>query len=236
MSAGARYAVYFVPTAESTLFRFGTSVLGYDSYVGVDAPFFAQSAFWPRPWAGVVREPRRYGFHATLVAPFFLHTHFDERDLLNALARFSAAPHDIPVIHLTIRRLSSFVALTPLRPVPRMQQLAAECVRTFDCFRAALTASDRTRRSAAGLTRTQMHNLDRWGYPYVFNDFQFHMTLAGPVEASELSAVFTLLENAASNLAPFDHVPIDHITLLRQDKADQPFRVIRQWPLVFDIK
>jgi hypothetical protein len=34
---------------------------------------------------------------------------------------------------------------------------------------------------AAGLNQSQVANLDRWGYPYLFADFRFHMTLTGKV-------------------------------------------------------
>jgi hypothetical protein len=34
-----RYAIYFVPAADSALYRFGAAVLGYDCYTGNDVDF-----------------------------------------------------------------------------------------------------------------------------------------------------------------------------------------------------
>ena len=67
-----RYAIYFVPPAETEFFRFGSAVLGYDCYTGASvgrpAALDAEPEFWDR----LTAEPRRYGFHATLKAPFTL--------------------------------------------------------------------------------------------------------------------------------------------------------------------
>ena len=43
----------------------------------------------PPPWEELTREPRRYGFHATLKAPFRLLPPFTEADLVAELDRFS---------------------------------------------------------------------------------------------------------------------------------------------------
>ena len=67
---GPRYAIYFVPERASDLYKFGTSILGYDCYVACDVPF--AEGIDAANWAPAVRSPKRYGFHATLKAPFYL--------------------------------------------------------------------------------------------------------------------------------------------------------------------
>ena len=54
------------------LYRFGSGVLGYDCYTGSDLPRPADLDIDEADWRALTEEPRRYGFHATLKAPFGL--------------------------------------------------------------------------------------------------------------------------------------------------------------------
>jgi hypothetical protein len=72
MNEGSRYALYFIPPADSALYRFGSSVLGYDCYTGGTLTHPDELVRDARAWHSMVDEPRRYGFHATLKAPFHL--------------------------------------------------------------------------------------------------------------------------------------------------------------------
>src|SRR5262249_14198568 len=76
-----RYAIYFVPPADSALYRFGAGFLGYDCYTGERLRQPHDTALTASEWAQLTREPRRYGFHATLKAPFRLVPPFPEMDL-----------------------------------------------------------------------------------------------------------------------------------------------------------
>ena len=83
-----RYAVYFVPAAQSALYRFGASLLGYDCYTGTEIAF-PQALPVPEPaWREMTQEPRRYGFHATLKAPFHLADGAGEAALIEAFHAF----------------------------------------------------------------------------------------------------------------------------------------------------
>ena len=79
-----RYAIYFVPAAVTEFFRFGSAVLGYDCYTGanVERPSVLDSK--PALWDRLTVEPRRYGFHATLKAPFHLSPSCTEAQLVSA--------------------------------------------------------------------------------------------------------------------------------------------------------
>ena len=67
-----RYAVYYAPAADSALWRFGSATLGYDALTGEDLPFAVPPGCDLALWPAFTEEPRRYGFHATLKAPFEL--------------------------------------------------------------------------------------------------------------------------------------------------------------------
>ncbi len=79
-----RYAIYFTPQSSMPLARFGASVLGYDVSEGRDVPHLALKGIFPTDIAAATAAPRKYGFHATLAAPFYLGDGHAEADLLRS--------------------------------------------------------------------------------------------------------------------------------------------------------
>jgi hypothetical protein len=220
----ARYALYFVPPAESALYRFGASALGYDCYTGHDLPSLGSAELTMEEWLALTAEPRTYGFHATLKAPFYLHADFAERDLIAAFAQFAARQTAPPPFAASLGILESFAALTPPAPVPGLDALAAQCVREFDRFRAPMGESERKRRLKHPLTERQIAYLDRWGYPYVLEDFRFHMTLSGRLSQNQYDMALRCLDRARP--ASILNVTVDSVALLRRDGPHSRFRVL----------
>lgn len=220
-----RYAIYFVPGADTPLYRFGASVLGYDCQSGREIPFIDDAdASWPT----VTREPRVYGFHATLKAPFRLAAGATESALERAVHAFAA---DRPAVlggTLAVRALGSFIALAPAIPSADVNGLAAACVQTFDPLRAPMTAEDRARRLASPLSPRQIEHLDRWGYPYVFEEFRFHMTLTGALAAPERDRAMQFLCRKFEQVPQAHTLFIDRIVIARQERKSAPFCVIRE--------
>lgn len=89
--AHSRYAVYLTPPFGSDLWRFGSDVIGRDAATGLDQEGFAPEGHTAESWRRLTEEPRRYGFHATLIAPFRLRADLDVPDLMDGLATFAAA-------------------------------------------------------------------------------------------------------------------------------------------------
>jgi putative phosphonate metabolism protein len=228
MNSGSRYAIYFVPAADQPLFRFGRAVLGYDCYTGEELAYPAFNGLAPAEWAALTREPRVYGFHATLKAPFRRLPTFDEAALVRAFAGFAASRHAIPMIKPCVRTLGPFIAIMSRRPCAALDDLAARCVKEFDCFRAPLTRAERERRLAAGLGSPEIANLERWGYPFVFETFRFHMTLAGPVALRRRDVVLALMQKMFARQCGHSDVIVDRVALLRQYNAQARFRVVAQ--------
>src|SRR5215475_6255903 len=106
-----RYAIYFVPPADCALYRFGASVLGYDCYTGKRLRHPQDTGLTASEWAQLTHEPRKYGFHSTLKAPFRLSPPFTEMDLTAELERFAAIPRTLPAIEPAIRSLARFIAV-----------------------------------------------------------------------------------------------------------------------------
>ena len=156
--------------------------------------------------AGAFIEPARYGFHATLKAPFELAPCTDEATLLAAADAFATSVRPFSLGRLAVAKLDRFIALVAATPPAELSALAGRSVREFDRFRAPLSATDRERRLKAPLSAAEIAHLDRWGYPYVFERFQFHMTLSGllaPEHSEPLLSELTAL-----------HAPIDTDAIL----------------------
>src|SRR5262249_250993 len=146
-----RYAIYFVPPADSALYRFGAGFLGYDCYTG-QRPRRAKDTGLPASeWAQLTREPRRYGFHATLKAPFRLLPPFTEKDLTAELERFATIPRTLPAVEPAIRSLARFIAVVGAEPNIALDRLAADGVMAFGPFRPPLASHARGPRPGAGL-------------------------------------------------------------------------------------
>ena len=223
-----RYAIYFVPPAETEFFRFGSAILGYDCYTGGTVKRPAILGSEPQLWDQLTVEPRRYGFHATLKAPFNLSPSCLEAQLVSALHSFAGLGHAIPALTPTVRMLSGFAAIVPAAASPAIDGLADKCTTIFDAFRAPMTAQERARRVASGLNQSQIANLDRWGYPYLFADFRFHMTLTSRVDMERRDHVLATLQKALGRACKDRAITIERISLVRQDDADSLFRVIEQ--------
>src|SRR3981189_429740 len=225
-----RYAIYYNPPPGSDLDRFGAQLLGYDAFHGDDLAF-PNDIMWAAPcWGELTNDPRKYGFHATLKAPLSLAQGKTEAELLAACAAFASAPRAIPVIRPVVGSISGFIALIPAEPPPELIQLAADCVSEFDSFRTPLAEEDRARRNPYRLAPRQREHLDRWGYPYVMEDFRFHMTLTGRLGAERREAVLAMLRNRFY-AAGLTTLAIDRIALFRQETADSRFRVVKHWKL-----
>ncbi|MGH2340564.1 DUF1045 domain-containing protein [Segnochrobactraceae bacterium EtOH-i3] len=227
-----RHALYFVPAPETALARLGADWLGCPRGDTQPGPAPDVPSIAPARLEALTRAARRYGFHATLKAPFRLADGRTEAHLADALDAFSAAT--APVIWQTpviARRKDGFV-LAPEPPrVPEIDALANRIVRVFDPFRAPPTPADLARRHAEALTPREEQLLARWGYPHVMSAFRFHMTLTAAVtDPMEQAALAAALDR---HFAPVLGVPvrIDRIALCVEDQEPGPFRVAGIWSL-----
>ena len=221
----ARYAIYFVPAADSALYRFGSAMLGYDCYSGDDVPMPADAGIVPEDWRKLTEEPRRYGFHATLKAPFRLAPGCSEAELARVFFAFAQRERTLARIDPDIRLLGTFTAIVPREPSAPLVALAERCTIDFDAFRAPMPAAERERR-AARLSERQVHHLERWGYPYVSEDFRFHMTLTGRLAPDQQDAIVALLRRHFAHMCGNRPIAIDRLGLFKQEHADARFRVL----------
>jgi putative phosphonate metabolism protein len=230
MASYPRYAIYYIPAPGSDFDRFGTELLGYDAYIGEGLAFPDGILHIAPDWRDLTHDPRKYGFHATLKAPHSLAPGKTEVELLAACEAFADTPRPIPVIKPVVGSISGFIAVVPAETSDELKRLAADCVTEFDSFRAPLASEDRARRNPSKLTPRQREHLDRWGYPYVMEDFRFHMTLTGRLGDAKREAIRTILQERFASLK-ITTLSIDSIAVFRQNDADSRFRIAKRYVL-----
>ncbi|WP_238367785.1 DUF1045 domain-containing protein [Mesobacterium pallidum] len=217
-----RFAIYYLPPA-GPLAAFGASWLGWDVESG------APVDHWDVPGIDdVTMTPRKYGFHGTLKPPFRLADGRSPEGLAEAVAAMAAACAPARAEGLALTALGRFLALTPVGDVSGVARVAATSVRDLDAFRAPAPEAELERRRKAGLSERQEANLQAWGYPYVMEDFRFHLTLTGRLPKPELPAWMA----EASGLLPDLPAPfvLDAVALVGE-RSDGRFELIQRYAL-----
>jgi hypothetical protein len=118
----------------------------------------------------------------------------------------------------------------PSRPCRAIDLLAEDCVRCFDAFRAPPSDDELAKRRRAPLTATQEALLVHWGYPYVMDEFRFHMTLTARLAAPEASRLEAILSPLVAPLCG-EALRIDAIGLFHQPAPEEHFRLVRRYRL-----
>lgn len=180
-----RFAIYYTPAQPDPLTRAASRWLGRDAFTGEMMAPPTLDGLTSQELAFHTAAPRRYGFHATLKAPFRLADGTNQVDLDRAVAKLAADMEPVNLPRLVLAELDGFLALVPGELAPPLQHLAAQVVRMLDPLRAPLTDAELERRNPDALRPDEFRNLCQWGYPYVFEAFRFHMTLTGRLDAAE---------------------------------------------------
>ena len=180
-----RYAIYYAPEPGLIAER-AAEWLGWDAATGAQV---AQPdlRILPRPVSVLTAEPRKYGFHGTLKPPFRLASGETPETLMAGVAALAARLPACETEGLALTRLGRFLALCPTGDTAPLEHLAAEVVRRLDTHRAALTEAEIARRRPERLTPRQRALLDSYGYPFVMEEFRFHLTLTGPLDPWEVA-------------------------------------------------
>jgi putative phosphonate metabolism protein len=219
-----RYACYFTP-APGPLAQFGAAWLGWDPVQGKRV-IHPEIKGLPRPVSEITQAPRKYGLHATIKPPFRLTDTASQGTLCTALESFCASQSAIALDGLQVAQLGRFLALRPVGNEGTLNAMATEAVRAFDPFRAPLTKAELTKRRAAGLTPEQDAMLTTWGYPYVMEQFRFHITLTGKLPKTEGKVMVPRLQ---ALLEPLLSQPflVDGLALVGEDDTGHFHQITR---------
>jgi len=224
-----RLAIYYAPPAGSALWDFGSAWLGWDAEAGEVPPRPDVQGLPDDPLA-LTASPRRYGFHGTLKPPIFLAEGTSVGAFEQAAEAMAAslAPFEAPPLSLQTTGRFGFLGLS--EPCPKMAALATACVEQLDRFRAPPSEAELARRRQATLSPAQEANLARWGYPYVADQFRFHLTLTSALPTQALEATAAAL---APHVAPLckDPLPVREVAIFGDPGGGAPFRLLRRLPL-----
>lgn len=223
-----RYALYFAPDSDTAWWRAGNQWLGRDSEVVQDLPQPPINDIKPDLQHSLTREARRYGFHATLKAPFRLAPGYTEAALHLALQEFCG--HQTPVRELapSVQWMGNFLALRPTKNQATINELAFACVQQFDHFRAPMSEADLARRQQHPLSARQQALLMQWGYPYTQEEFRFHMTLTDRLEPGPLANSFHVAAQTYFDLdTPLD---INGLALFTEHQPGADFQLSARFP------
>lgn len=223
-----RYALYFAPRPDSAWWKAGCQWVGRDPASGLD---LAQPAIANLPHLllpKLTSDARRYGFHATLKAPFRLGNGFTETHLLAMAQAFCNMQQTLTVGPLTVDRLGSSLALLTAGPSVEIDALALRCARYFDLLRAMPVDEEQKKYRDKGLTARQDSMLRRWGYPYTEDEFRFHITLTDSLTDVPQDAATAIAAAAQAHFAKaqaHDPLRIADLTIFREDQPGSPFVV-----------
>lgn len=225
-----RYAIYWAPPDDSALARIGAGWLGRDAAADSVLARPAVTGFDDAALAKLTAGPRRYGLHATLKPPFRLAAAATVTALEAELTAFAAATAPAVLPAIQVSRIGNFLALVPAVHAPAVTALANACVEHFDSYRAPASEDEFARRNGDGLTSAQRANLQRWGYPYVMDEYRFHVTLTGQLEPSIGDRLLPVLSElfAEVTAAP---IAINEIALFVEPGDGRRFRLRRRFAL-----
>jgi putative phosphonate metabolism protein len=190
MPPTARVAIYYAPLPDDPLTTLSSAWLGRDP---------TSNAPVPQPLVEgietITAEPRIYGFHATLKPPMRLVEATAWTRFTAAVREVAAATASFQLPPMAVFDLHGFLALQETTPSAGLQALADACVSQLDSFRAPASPDELARRRKARLTPEQDDMLVRWGYPYVFRTWFFHMTLTRRLSEAEKSVIMPAAQN-----------------------------------------
>ncbi len=219
----SRFAVYYAPPKGSEFAQAGAAWLGWDADTG-------QACAQPDlglDLASITATPRKYGLHGTLKPPMRLACADDIfLDAVDTLAK-GLAPVEMGALRL--RMIDGFLAVVPdVQPLP-LADIAQQIVRALDPFRAPLSETELARRRAAGLSARQEDLLLAWGYPYVMEEFRFHVTLSGRLAPAQVTDT---LRAAYAWFDPALQEPhhLQELAVFGEDTTGQ-FHLVTRFPL-----
>ncbi|MCB1954347.1 MAG: DUF1045 domain-containing protein [Rhodocyclaceae bacterium] len=222
-----RFALYWAPEAGTPLDRLGSTWLGRDARTGA----LLRQPMVPGVSSSVIREitasPRRYGLHATLRAPFRLAPGCDPARLERSIQSLASVQRPF-VTRLAVGELRDFVALLPLNGHGALTALERDCVEAMAGLAQAPGAEERARRLAGGLNDRQKALLEAHGYPFVLDEFRFHLSLCGRIQGALRERVGGWLAEALS-AARVDEVEVAALGLFVEAAPGAPLRHVARF-------
>jgi hypothetical protein len=105
--------------------------------------------------------------------------------------------------------------------------LADGAVSALDAHRAPATEAEIARRKPEKLSLRQREYLAAWGYPYVFAEWRFHMTLTRRLTPAEKAIILPAVTEALGD-APALTRSVSDICIFAQAAPGAPFTILER--------
>ena len=220
-----RIALYYAPATDDPLHQRASAWLGRDAVSGAE---ISQPTITGVEIAEVTADARGYGFHATLKPPFRVQG--DLKAALQTAQDFAARTASFTLPPLQITDLDGFLALREAAPCPPLQALADGAVTALDPHRAPATEAEIARRKPENLSPRQREYLAASGYPYVFAEWRFHMTLTRRLTPAEKAIILPAVTDALGD-TPAISRPVTDICIFAQAAPGAPFTILERLKL-----
>ncbi|MEZ5665227.1 MAG: DUF1045 domain-containing protein [Burkholderiaceae bacterium] len=224
-----RVAVYFAPPPQSRWGRAGSEWLGRCALSDQTVDQSRIDGIAPDHFARLTAEPRRYGWHATLKAPFQLSPELTLDSLRLAMRRLCVGREPFNLPPLQVSCMGHFLALRTMQRQSALDQLAADCVQQLQPLAQPLSEAELARRRRSGLTPGQDALLQAWGYPYVLDEYRFHFSLTGPLPGVPADVLVALLEAASARFHLLPALRVDRLSLFVEPEPGAAFRLVEQF-------
>jgi Protein of unknown function (DUF1045) len=220
-----RCAIYFTPPPFNDWWQAGSHWLGRctisgASYAPLDLPEMAPSVF-----QACTADPRRYGWHGTLKAPFTLSPENTTADLVSRMHELASRLPAFTMPPLRVSTLGDFLALRPDGDTTQVDATAAACVKNLHDLAMPLSPTELERRRKAKLSMAQDRLLVQWGYPWVFEHFQFHLSLSGPLQHITAEQRQALVNAAQVRFHALEPCRFEHLALFIEPEKGADFQL-----------
>lgn len=224
-ASGFRVAVYYAPDGDDPLWRAGCRWLGRDPETGEE---FSPPAAVTQ--ADLISDPSGYGFHGTLKPPMRLAEGWTYEAFVAAVSELTQGLKPFTMPRLSVQNLDGFLAIREAEPSPELQAIADVAVASLDHCRALPSEAELAKRRKAGLSGAEEAMLMRWGYPYVFQLWRFHLTLSRRLEHSEMARLLPAAEAWFAEALESPRV-FDSLTIYTQAERGAPFALAARIPM-----
>jgi hypothetical protein len=228
-----RHAAYFAPAQGHPLAERGAQWLGRCALTRRALPTPPHTGIPDTVFRQYTAAAARYGWHATMKAPFILQTGLGVPAIAQAFAAFARSQLAVALPPLELRNMGDYLALVPSGPSQALQDLAFACVGALHPLAEPLTAQQVAQRRSTPLSPQQDAMLLQWGYPFVGDQFQWHMTLTGSLQGLTPQAVQQLHTAASEWFGPLLNRPLmlDAISWFIEPHAGGDFYEAQRFPL-----
>jgi hypothetical protein len=147
------------------------------------------------------------------------------------IASIAQAHKPVPLHGLVMQYEGECLAFTLDNPMDAVAAVASHCVQDLRPLSAPLTPVDIARRRRAELSSQQDAYMLQWGYPYVFEEFRWHMTLSGPLTHHSAMQREHFRLGALQHFESLPPMSLDGLALFRESAPGDAFEYVARWPL-----